>query len=85
MKAKNIPPSGFYDKKYDYDETDGAADPTDCDMLSELSETDTVDMIDDNEDDVDLNISPSAQLVDVLKEACDDILNIKPAEEDMDS
>ena len=93
MKAKNIPETGFFNKKYPLDEPYGADAPTDCDMLSE---TDTIDMTDD--DDLDLeednsnvdtdNLSPSAKL-DVLKEACDSIMKINPPitdeEEDTDS
>ena len=75
MAAKGIPPSGFYDKKYPFDTTDGgAADEvdSDCEMLSELSATDTIDMVDDVDDD-----GPTSKL-NTLKEACIDILQIEP-------
>ena len=92
MTAKNIPESGFCTKKYPQhaaDETDGAADEvdSDCEMLSELSATDTIDMVDndDLDDDIPTDDSTTTKL-DVLKDACVEILKIQPPiteEEDM--
>ena len=76
MTAKNIPESGFYTKQYPQDAVDGAADDvhSDCEMLSELSATDTIDMVDN--DDVD-DDNPNSKL-EVLKDACVEILKIQP-------
>ena len=79
MMAKGIPESGFYSKKYplDTDTTDGAADEVDseCEMLSELSATDTIDMVDDLNDDA---TDDSTTKLNTLKDACIEILNIQP-------
>ena len=85
MKAKNIPETGFYTKKFPVDETDGAADEvdSDCEMLSELSATDTIDMVDDLDDDA---TDESTTKLDALKDACIEILKIQlqiTDEEDM--
>ena len=85
MKAKNIPETGFYTKNFLVDETDGAADEvdSDCEMLSELSATDTIDMVDDLDDDA---TDESTTKLDALKDACIEILKIQlqiTDEEDM--
>ena len=92
MTAKNIPESGFYTKQYPQhaaDQVDGTADEedSDCEMLSELSATDTIDMVDNDDDDDDLATDDSTTTkLDVLKDACVEILKIQPPiteEEDM--
>ena len=77
MMAKGIPESGFYSKKYPLDTTDGAADEvdSDCEMLSELSATDTIDMVDDLDDDA---TDDCTTKLDTLKDACIEILKIQP-------
>ena len=56
-------------------------------MLSELSATDTIDMVDANDDvDDDLTLDDSTSKLDILKDACTEILKIQPPiteEEDM--
>ena len=85
MKAKNIPETGFYTKKFPVDETDGAADEvdSDCEILSELSATDKIDVFDDLDDDA---TDDSTTKLDALKDAFIEILKIQPPiteEEDM--
>ena len=82
MTAKNIPESGLYTKQFPQDapdSVDGAADEidSDCEMLSELSATDTLDMVDTNDVD-DENPDSTTNKLEVLKDACVEILKIQP-------
>ena len=82
MTAKNIPASGLYNKQFPpQDAVDGAADEvdSDCEMLSELSATDTIDMVDDDDVDDDKVTSDSTSTkLEIVKDACVEILKIQP-------